>query len=137
MDQTNLRRCLATYFGDEKNINHILKKTAGPDQMVQIYQILTTIENPSHSEQDNFRRAVTMVKQNQLGWGHPIFQPEQQKISEENDFITCPYEVSEGVLRCGKCDCTKILWFSKQTRSMDEPTTIFASCSNCKTRWTE
>lgn len=41
----------------------------------------------------------------------------------------------EGLLKCGKCKSTKTDYTTMQTRSADEPATVFASCRNCGHRW--
>lgn len=130
---------LKKYFSKQKNIDYILKKTDGEDQRIKIYEILCMIKNPnsSLSLEEKLNQIVPLIKNNQLLWLNPIFLDEKCKLEEENDFIICPYELSDGVLTCKKCQSQKIFSFSKQTRSMDEPTTIFALCSNCKNRWSE
>ena len=60
----------------------------------------------------------------------------QNKIKEYNSFILKPFEVDEGVLTCNKCGSNKTYSYTKQTRSGDEATTVFAICSNCNARWT-
>jgi len=53
----------------------------------------------------------------------------EQKILEGNKSrATDEYKCK----RCGKRECT---YYEMQTRSADEPTTIFISCLNCGQRW--
>jgi DNA-directed RNA polymerase subunit M/transcription elongation factor TFIIS len=40
-----------------------------------------------------------------------------------------------GLLKCGKCKSTKTDYTTMQTRSADEPATVFASCRACGNRW--
>lgn len=130
---------LKKYFGKQKNIDYILKKTNDPDQRIKIYEILCMINNPNNdlTSDENLSNIIALIKNNQLLWSNSFFEKEKLKLEEENDFILCPYELSDGVLTCQKCESQKIFSFSKQTRSMDEPTTIFAFCSNCKNKWCE
>jgi DNA-directed RNA polymerase subunit M/transcription elongation factor TFIIS len=44
-------------------------------------------------------------------------------------------EMTEGVLKCGKCKSMKTTYVQAQTRSADEPMTTFATCLNCNNRW--
>lgn len=125
----NMEHTLKKYFGKQKNIDYILKKTEGADQSLKVYELLCLI----HTQQE----WIDLVKNDRLLWSHPIFDEEKKKIEEENDFMVCPYEISEGVLTCHKCGCKKIFSFSKQTRSMDEPTTVFGLCSQCGHKWCE
>jgi DNA-directed RNA polymerase subunit M/transcription elongation factor TFIIS len=39
------------------------------------------------------------------------------------------------LLRCRACGATDIAWRQVQTRSADEPMTVFCSCMRCKARW--
>ena len=139
MDSERLEQSLKKYFGKQKNIDYILKKTSGPNQTLKIYEILCMINDPNNTNEDKLSLVITYLKNDCLLWSHPIFQMEKKKIDEENDFIECPYDVAEGALECGKCGCKKIFSFSKQTRSMDEPMTVFARCSNkeCNHKWCE
>ena len=138
MELEVLEQNLKKYFSKQKNIDYILKKTDGPDQTLKIYEILCMINNPKYDgKEDKLLMAVEYLKKDRLLWGHPSFDNEKKKIEEENDFMVCPYEISEGVLKCSKCGCRKIFSFSKQTRSMDEPTTVFALCSECGNKWCE
>ena len=60
----------------------------------------------------------------------------RQKLEEHDRFLVKPFEVDEGVLTCNKCNSNKTYSYTKQTRSGDESTTVFAICSNCNARWT-
>ena len=43
----------------------------------------------------------------------------------------------EGLLICDQCKSKKTRYVTLQTRSSDEPTTIYARCLNCSHRWSE
>jgi DNA-directed RNA polymerase subunit M/transcription elongation factor TFIIS len=137
MEPEMLEQNLRKYFSKQKNIDYIMKKTNGPNQVLKIYEILCMINDPKNEREDKLSKAIEYLKNDQLLWSNPTFDVEKKKIEEENDFMVCPYEISEGVLTCGKCGCKKIFSFSKQTRSMDEPTTVFALCSECGNKWCE
>jgi len=44
-------------------------------------------------------------------------------------------ERSAGFIKCGKCKSSEVDVEQKQTRSADEPMTLFALCTNCGARW--
>ena len=44
-------------------------------------------------------------------------------------------EIEEGLYKCGKCKSRKTTNYQKQTRSADEPMTVFVTCANCSNRW--
>ena len=39
-------------------------------------------------------------------------------------------------LKCRRCGSPEVTWEQKQTRSADEASTIFCTCTKCKNRWT-
>lgn len=75
------------------------------------------------------------IKSTKTGWNHPDFDDTRFRQQEQDDFIVNPFEVEEGVLKCGKCGHSRTFSYTKQTRSCDEGTTVFASCMTCKNKW--
>ena len=75
------------------------------------------------------------IKNIKTGWNHPDFDDTRFRQQEQDDFIVNPFEVEEGVLKCGKCGNSRTFSYTKQTRSCDEGTTVFASCMTCKNKW--
>ncbi|AHL67538.1 hypothetical protein DH26_gp043 [Chloriridovirus anopheles1] len=131
-DREELCDILGRYFSKSKNIQYVLNKTSGPDQHKKIYELMCML----HQTKD-LSRVLPHLKTNQLIWKKEVFEEEIAKEEEENNFMVSPYEISEGVLECRKCGCKQIFSFSKQTRSADEPTTVFALCSKCGHKWCE
>lgn len=41
----------------------------------------------------------------------------------------------DSVLQCSRCKSRKIAYTEMQTRSADEPSTVFAFCTHCHKRW--
>jgi DNA-directed RNA polymerase subunit M/transcription elongation factor TFIIS len=41
----------------------------------------------------------------------------------------------DGLFKCGKCRSMKTSYYQMQTRSADEPMTVFVSCLNCGKNW--
>lgn len=75
------------------------------------------------------------IKSTNYGWGHQQYQEALDRLEEQDDFITNPFQVEEGVLQCN-CGSRKVFSFSKQTRSADEPMTTYAECVACNAKWT-
>jgi DNA-directed RNA polymerase subunit M/transcription elongation factor TFIIS len=40
-----------------------------------------------------------------------------------------------GLFTCGRCKSQKTTYYEMQTRSADEPMTVFVSCLNCEKNW--
>ena len=73
----------------------------------------------------------TSIRQNHIGWNHPVFQTFKEYQREYDDFLTKPPELEEGVIECSRCGSKKTFSFSKQTRRADESATVFVRCANC------
>jgi len=41
----------------------------------------------------------------------------------------------KGLFRCNRCKSYKTTYYEMQTRSADEPMTVFITCHNCNSRW--
>lgn len=87
-------------------------------------------------QNNDIQKLHTDIKENKYLYGHSRFDKIRKRIQEYNNFIIKPFEVDEGVLTCNKCNSNKTYSYTKQTRSGDESTTVFAICSNCNARWT-
>ncbi|AAS18100.1 transcription elongation factor TFIIS [Singapore grouper iridovirus] len=68
------------------------------------------------------------------GFSHPFF--DDMRWREKLSYKPMA-PVEEGTLQCPKCGCKKVHVVQRQTRSADEPMTVFAVCSNCGKRWTQ
>lgn len=60
---------------------------------------------------------------------------EESESSEEDQNVDVPSTMSNSLLTCPKCHKRQVDHFTKQTRSADEPETIFAHCLACNYRW--
>lgn len=71
-----------------------------------------------------------------------IFPENWQKLIEkkketDNILYLKKPEATTDSYKCSRCKSTKAKYFELQTRSCDEPTTIFLTCLNCNKRWKE
>jgi len=58
-----------------------------------------------------------------------------ESVHEDGTVTKEEIEVPDGMLTCGKCKMKKTSSYEMQTRSADEPMTIFATCLCCGHRW--
>ena len=66
----------------------------------------------------------------------PIFKKQNDSIKRSLKNQGLLFENAyEGIYQCSKCKCKKIDHYSLQTRSADEPMTIYFTCLNCMNRW--
>ena len=72
---------------------------------------------------------------------HQEFRPEhwsaliQQKIKRDAAKYTMNIEASTDMFTCKKCKSKKCTYYEVQTRSADEPATIFVTCLDCGKHW--
>ena len=140
------KKTLKLYLNIEKNIN-ILEKCA----FILSQKVYKETENSSLEDiyKDNIynivgyiikkqklKEIVKNIKNNNLDWSNPQFDKINNRIKEQDDFIENPFEVEEGVLECNKCGSKRVYSYSKQVRSGDEGTTVYAQCVACKSKWT-
>ena len=90
----------------------------------QIYGDLTNNKQP-HVIIDQIRK---------YNWEHETYTDEKVRQQEQDDFVTSPAEVEEGVLEC-KCGSKRTISFTLQTRSGDEGTSVWARCVECGNKW--
>ena len=66
-------------------------------------------------------------------WPEKIIQVEEmKKLHAANYMHDKDYK---GLFRCGKCRGYKTTFYQMQTRSADEPMTVFITCHTCNIRW--
>lgn len=69
-----------------------------------------------------------------IGWAESDRQNLEKFKLEHHNPDAMP-ERQEGILTCGKCKSKRVSYTSFQTRSSDEPMTIFAECIECGNKW--
>ena len=106
---------------DEYRYNNILYQILG-DILTKKFSVDTIIQN---------------INNDLLEWNHPDFKEWANQISEQNDFIQNPFEVEEGVFQCKACGSRRVYSYTKQDRSCDEGTSVYAQCVACKAKWRE
>ena len=83
-------------------------------------------------------RDVAKLKPNELWPGGPWDQAicKQQQKELERELVKKELEAEiQGAFQCRKCKSWRTKHFELQTRSADEPMTVYVSCVNCGTRW--
>ena len=99
-----------------------------------IYQCIGTIITKV-----SLKTILADIRKKNIGWENPSFDDVRFERKERQDFIETPFFVEEGILECGKCGSKKVFSYSKQVRSSDESTSVFAICANpkCGHKWRE
>jgi len=59
----------------------------------------------------------------------------EKKIKRDRLKFTNNVKASTDMFTCSKCKSKECTYYEMQTRSADEPTTVFVSCLNCGKNW--
>ncbi|KNC46881.1 transcription elongation factor S-II [Thecamonas trahens ATCC 50062] len=57
------------------------------------------------------------------------------KIQGDKDMAMAEVMAETDMFKCGKCKERKCTYYQLQTRSADEPMTVFVTCTNCGNKW--
>ncbi len=60
---------------------------------------------------------------------------EDYKVDITEVMAPAPEVDDNGFFKCGKCKLFKTSYYELQTRSADEPMTVFVTCHNCGNNW--
>lgn len=70
-------------------------------------------------------------------FNHTMFDKLRKARQEQDDYISNPPEVEEGVVECHRCGSRRVFSVSIQTRAPDEPMSTKAHCLECKNKWVQ
>lgn len=85
---------------------------------------------------NKYKKKRYNLKNIQLGWNVDLYKTFILDEIEYDSFMENPLgsEMTDSVVSCNKCGSSKTFNIEKQTRSLDEPTTIITICYECKHR---
>lgn len=135
--RSEIKEALGKVVKSQKNVaileKSIFEKTGETEDMYRdlTFQVIYEI-----SLGKKLPEILESIKEGKYGWSHPDFLETKFKQNEQDEFIMNPFEVEEGVLVCPKCKNSRTFSYTKQVRSCDEGTSVFASCMTCKHKWT-
>jgi len=135
---TNLEKGIFNYAIKEANNKKIIKKWENP-HFAQIYvdrlrTIYLNLKNES---------LLSQIKQKEITpqalafMTHQEFDPDhwrehiERKIKRDSSKYTNNIEASTDLFTCKKCKSKRCTFYELQTRSADEPMTIFVTCLDC------
>lgn len=143
----NINDQLCTNFKDK--FQHVIKSKKNRDNVIkylnakipskykedlEIQNIFSFLMYEMHVEWSlcpKIEELFLYMKEKNIGLDHEKFNNVKNKIQENDDFISNPPQVEEGVIECSKCKSKRTISFSKQTRSGDEACTVFVRCAEC------
>tara|TARA_B110000879_G_C11181353_1_gene518552 strand:- start:4222 stop:4734 length:513 start_codon:yes stop_codon:yes gene_type:complete len=139
----NLEKGVFNYALKEGTSQRIIKKWDNP-YFVQLYldrlrSIYINLKNEKLLKQLNTGEItpqslayMTHQEMNQDRWKELL----EYKIKRDaNKYNTTTLEASTDMFTCRKCKSKKCTYYELQTRSADEPATIFITCLDCGKNW--
>jgi transcription elongation factor S-II len=134
----NLEKGVYNYAIQEATFHKIVKKWENPhfaqlyiDRMRSIYINLKNTELLQQIKNNE------ILPQTLAFMTHQEFNPKQwkecidRKIKRDISKYTTTIEASTDIFVCPKCKSKKCTYYEMQTRSADEPSTIFVTCLDC------
>lgn len=138
----HLEKAIFNYAIKEATQKKIIKKWENP-HFKQLYidrlrTIINNLKNPIILQQ---LQSEEMKPQTFAFMTHQEMNPErwssliQQKIKRDASKFNINIEASTDMFTCKKCKSKKCTYYELQTRSADEPATIFVTCLDCGKHW--
>jgi transcription elongation factor S-II len=139
---TNMEKGVFNYTIQESNFRKIVKKWENPaftqlylDRMRSVY---LNLKNPDllqriQSGETPAQTIAFMTHQefNPVRWRELIDRKKKRDASKCTNNI----EASTDMFTCKKCKSKKCTYYELQTRSADEPATVFVTCLDCGKNW--
>lgn len=139
---TNIEKGIYNFAIKEANSRKIIKKWENPF-FVQLYMdrlrtIYMNLKNPDLLQQI---KTHEITPQTLAFMTHQEMCPErwrdliELKIKRDASKYTTNIQASTDMFTCKKCKSKKCTYYELQTRSADEPATIFVTCLDCGKHW--
>lgn len=138
----NLEKAIFNYAIKEATHRKIIKKWENP-HFVQIYidRLRSIINNMSNSDIIQQLQSGELTPQSFAFMTHQEMKPERwsvliaKKTKRDASRFDSNIEASTDMYTCKKCRSKKCTYYEMQTRSADEPATIFVTCLDCGKHW--
>ena len=121
----------------EKEIYEISLKNLRKNENIKTVYFLNILQITKDIQENTLKikDISNFLKSEKMNWNHESISEIILEEKEQNEFIIKPFEIEEGVLEC-KCGSKRVYSYSKQCRGGDESSTTFATCLECKSKWT-
>jgi len=138
----NIERGVFNYSLKEASTKRIIKKWENP-RFVQIYldRLRTLYINLKNSDFLNQVKnsevppqSIAFMTHQEMNASHWRVLLEQKMMRDANKY-TNNIQASTDMFTCKKCKSKRCTYYELQTRSADEPATIFITCLDCGKNW--
>jgi len=138
----NLEKGVFNYAIKEANSKKIIKKWENP-YFVQLYldRLRSLFLNLKNEELLSQLKNKEITPQSLAFMTHQEMNPEHwralidKKIKRDANKYTTNIKASTDMFTCKKCKSKRCTYYELQTRSADEPATIFVTCLDCGKNW--
>jgi len=138
----NLEKGVFNYAIKEANSKKIIKKWENP-YFVQLYldRLRSLYLNLKNDELLSQLKNKEITPQTFAFMTHQEMNPEHwrvlidNKIKRDANKYTTNIKASTDMFTCKKCKSKRCTYYELQTRSADEPATIFVTCLDCGKNW--
>ena len=139
---TNLEKGVYNYCIKEANSKKIIKKWDN-QYFKQLYidHLRSIFSNLKNNELLQQIKGGDILPQNLAFMTHQEMNPTHwkklidQKIKRDANKFSNKIRASTDMFTCRKCKGSKCTYYELQTRSADEPATIFVTCLDCGKNW--
>jgi transcription elongation factor S-II len=140
-DSINMEKAIYNYTLKEATNKKIIKKWDNPS-FIQIYvdHLRSIYFNLKPALLEKIKNGEILAQQVPF-MTHQELQPEkwskliELKIKRDKSKFENNVEASTDTFTCRKCKSNKCSYYQLQTRSADEPMTIYVTCLSCDNRW--
>jgi transcription elongation factor S-II len=139
---TNLEKAIYNYTIKEASTRRLVKKWENPWFMHLYCDRLRTIYfNLKNEEILNLLKNNELLPQTLALMTHQEMNPDHWKelLEKKSKIDESKYDTNlvanTDMFTCGKCKSKKCSYYTMQTRSADEPETIFITCLDCGKHW--
>ena len=129
MNETHIKTQLQKYLKVQKNIN-ILTKYILLNEDDHQEQILNELCLDLYNKL-SIKACALKLKNKKYIFGSESYNKLEILQKEQDEFISEPPQVVEGVVDCPKCNGQKAFVCTMQIKSGDENTSVFARCATC------
>jgi len=139
----NLEKGVFNYAIKEANNQKIIKKWENP-HFVQLYldRMRSIYINLKDALLVNRLKTGDIAPQTLVFMTHQEMNPdrwrtliEQKMKRDANKYTNTDIQASTDMFTCRKCKSKRCTYYELQTRSADEPATIFVTCLDCGKNW--
>lgn len=138
----NIEKGAFNYAIQEATFRKLVKKWENPT-FTQIYldRLRTIFNNLDRPVITNGIISGEILPQSVAFMTHQEFQPEkwnpliEKKIKRDASKCNKKVGASTDMFTCSRCQSKNCTYYEMQTRSADEPATIFITCLNCDKHW--